>query len=402
MTVTANGAGVATGQFVIPPNTPPGAKRIEIVGGSGTRGEAIFVTEGNIQVNTLRRVVTVRLERYDPIAQTFTLDEDCSVSAVDLTFLTKPTSPVVVSLNPTVAGMPEREAMVAAVIQPASIQTNQWTTISFPAPIELRRDVEYALVVACNDTDGGVAVGALGEWDVNSAAPTFVSKQPYQPGVLLASSNNSTWTPIQDADLSLRLRRATFTSNTRTVTLGTCTLTNATDLIVLPVEEVISDGCAVEYQIDLPGGQKVRCQGNQPVQLGAPVSGTATLKAILTGTTKAGPVVHPGAQLVTGTIATSGTYISKAITAGTNVELTVVYDGLLPSGAGITVNYKGVDAGDTWQSVPYVSQKPAADGFVEFTHKVTGVNESLVHVRLTLTGSAAARPQAQDLRVIVK
>ena len=52
----------------------------------------------------------------------------------------------------------------------------------------------------------------------------------YRIGVLLSSSNASTWTAHQDRDLKFRLLACRFTENTRTVPLGNITVTDSTDL----------------------------------------------------------------------------------------------------------------------------------------------------------------------------
>lgn len=56
----------------------------------------------------------------------------------------------------------------------------------------------------------------LGKYD--AVHERWVTSQPYQVGVLLSSSNASTWTPHQDRDLTFRLLGARFTATIVTKT----------------------------------------------------------------------------------------------------------------------------------------------------------------------------------------
>nr|VFK19973.1 MAG: protein of unknown function (DUF4815) [Candidatus Kentron sp. LPFa] len=69
--VTADDDGNFSGQFTIPNDVPAGAKRLEFLGANGSRGEALFIGEGNLQTDVRRRVTTVVTRLFDPVAQTF-------------------------------------------------------------------------------------------------------------------------------------------------------------------------------------------------------------------------------------------------------------------------------------------------------------------------------------------
>lgn len=64
----------------------------------------------------------------------------------------------------------------------------------------------------CNSTaDTAIKVAELGKYDaVNSR---WVTSQSYQVGILLSSSNASTWTLHQNLDLTFRLLAAKFTES---------------------------------------------------------------------------------------------------------------------------------------------------------------------------------------------
>jgi hypothetical protein len=99
-----------------------------------------------------------------------------------------------------------------------------------------------------------------------------------------------------------------------------------------------------------------------------------------------------------GSVSANGDYVSRAIKGGTNVSVKVLFDAIIPGGSSVTVKYKGVDAGDTWATVPYVSSSPIDDGFYEMKHEIAGISEDMIQIKLELTGATSARPRVKNLR----
>ena len=112
-------------------------------------------------------------------------------------------------------------------------------------------------------------------------------------------------------------------------------------------------------------------------------------------------MLFPGTQLVSGQVSETADYVSRAIPAGNNARVRVIFDALIPAGASVTVAASGVDAGDTFQAVAYQSSKAMGDGWMEMTHELASISEAMVKVKLTLGGNSAARPRVRNLRVIV-
>lgn len=396
MTVQANAAGVVTGKFTIPANVPAGSKRIQFQGGGGSRAEATFIGQGTI-TDEVRRVANNQVWTFwDPLAQTFTIEDTVQIAALDLWFSDVGTSNVVIQIRETSVGFPTRTVVAETRLTPAQINTTSHTRATFAAPVPLLANTEYAIVVLCDDAVAAVRVAELGKWDANSNR--WVTSQPYQVGVMLSSANASTWTAHQDRDLTFRLHKAVFTQGEKTVPLGSVAVTAATDLVLLASEELPSSDTRIEYSLGLPDGQTVTVSNQQPVRLAAAITGNVSVSAKMVGSANASPVLFPGAQLVVGQVAAAGTYVSRAIKAGSNVRVKVIFDAIIPGGATVVVSYKGVDAGDAWTAVPFVGSSAVDDGFQEITHEITGVNETMVQIKLELTGTTAARPRVKNLR----
>lgn len=399
MTV-ANSAGVVTGKFTIPVGLPAGSKRVSFIGAGGSKGDGIFVGSGSITDEVRRQVTTQTTTLWwaniDPLAQTFSIPETTQIGAVDLWFSAVGSSTVVVQIRETALGFPTQSVIGEARLAPAGINTASHTRVNLPAPVQLLGNTEYAIVVMCDDAVSELRMAELGKWD--SANNRWVTSQPYQIGVLLSSSNASTWTPHQDRDLAFRIHRAVFTQNERTVALGAIAVTNATDLMLLAIEETPSSQTRISYELSLPGGDVITVSSGQPVRLAAAVTGNVIVSARMFGDASASPILHPGAQLVVGQVQASATYVSRAIKGGSNVRVKVVFDGNIPGGSSVALHCKGGDVGDSWVTIPYVSATQGDDGFMEVTHEVTGVNENFIQIRMTLTGTTAARPIIRNLR----
>lgn len=395
MTISANSSGVVSGQFTIPAGVPAGIKRVEFNGAGGSHGEATFSGTGTLTKAIEVLTQTWQFWQVDPLAQTFSLPSATQIAAVDLWFIAKGATPVVIQIRGTTAGFPNQTIHAEARVSAASILTSGNTRITFPAPVSLQANTEYALVVLCDNPTTSLAVAELGKWD--SAHGAWVTSQPYQVGVLLSSSNASTWTAHQDRDMAFVLHRAVYTETGKTVALGAIAVTDATDLMLLTLDETPSSNTRIDYRLTLPDASVVTVSNGQPVRLAAPITGNVTVSAQLTGTTDSAPVLHPGAQLVVGAVAATGTYVSRAIPGGTGIRVKAVFDAILPAGASVLVEYKGAGS---WTTLTYVSSKQLDDGFVELTHEVSGITATTVQLRLTLSGTTAARPRVRDLRFV--
>ena len=164
----------------------------------------------------------------DPLAQTFRIEEagGMFITSVDVFFATKSANiPVTCQIRTVVNGFPSEEVLPLAnkVLNPSSVNLDSpstgtaATTFTFEAPIYLRDNTEYCIVLLANTQDYTVYVATTGEKALLSGR--LVSKQP-SLGVLFKSQNGSTWSPSQMQDLKFNMKRAKFDiSGTSTATL---------------------------------------------------------------------------------------------------------------------------------------------------------------------------------------
>lgn len=395
MTVlVANPSGQVAGRFDIPAGVPAGTKRVTFTGDGGSRGEASFIGSNTLVSQVQRQVMVLSV---DPLAQTFTLESSGLISGIDLWFTALGASDVIVQIRDTIAGVPGQSILAQSRVAPATLSTNGHSRITFPAPTRLESGPEYAIVVMCDDALTALAIAELGKWDAANAR--WVTAQPYQVGVLLSSSNASTWTPHQDRDMTFRLLAPQFTETVRTVNLGNVEVVDASDLMVLADVERLGADADVRFRLTLVnevGTPSVELAPWQGTQLAKRYTGPVKMEAVLTGTATVSPILFPDIQLAVGDVSEMAQSVSRQFDTGGGTNATVTFETLTPGASGVAVELHN---GTSWAAVPLDSSKPSGDGWVERTHKLTGFAGEHARVRLSLTGSLSARPRARALRV---
>jgi hypothetical protein len=178
-------------------------------------------------------VAKIIIETWDPLAQTFFVDEQVYpnglfLSSLDLFFRAKDDSnlPVTVQIRPTVNGAPSTnfwypESVVTKYpseinVSDAPLPTDAATktNFEFETPVFLKPGL-YALVVLTNSPDYTMWVAEKG---ANTTRNEFVGVNPYI-GTLYKSQNAMEYVPLINEDLMFTLNRCVFSSSTATFAL---------------------------------------------------------------------------------------------------------------------------------------------------------------------------------------
>lgn len=395
--LAADQTGKLSGKFTIPEGVPAGSKSVQFTGTGGSHGEAVFVGQGSLTTQTLRQITSVTQWYYDPLAQTFTLTRAVQLAGVDLWFTAKETE-VRVQIREVSSGVPSRVVLAEAIVAPENIVATGGghTRILFPAPVSLSANVEYAIVVLCDDAATRLAVAELGKFD--KTLQKWVTSQPYAVGVLLSSSNASTWTAHQTKDLAFRLLEANFGVEGKEFALGSVTVSGVTDIMLMALAEVPTAQSRVEYEMTVPDVGVVTVAEGQPLRLSSSTTGSVAIKARLSGDTKASPVLYPGTQILAGAVSQTADYYTRSIVATNATKAVLVYDAIIPSGASVTPQIQ-IDGGE-WQAMTADGTTQQGDGVVEFRYRHTLAAASLIKVKLTLTGTSQNRPIVRNIRLM--
>jgi hypothetical protein len=396
MPIEADNHGTAEGEITVPGGVPAGTVLMEVVGNQGGTGTATYTANGTITTEA-RRIVNTVLTRYDPLAQTFTLSEGRHIAGVDLWFKNKGSSRVLVQIRETTVGFPNQNVVAQGYVYPIDINVNgTFTRINF-RPVCLEPNVEYAVVILTDDPETSVAVAELGKFD--SIHNTYITKQAYQVGVLLSSSNASTWTAHQELDLTFRLLACRFTETEHIYNFGTIEANENTDLLTLANIERVSSETDVEFIYTDSDGKTNTLAEDMPVSLKEKINGEVSVKAKLKGTATKSPVLFQGVQVILGTIGETADYVTRAITAGTNVTIKIVYEGLTPGNSQAKVYVQNPDS--TWTLIPLTSGSPVGDGWEEHAHVAENFSGATTRVKIVLEGNVLYRPKVRNLKIII-
>ena len=164
----------------------------------------------------------------DPVAQSFLCDIEngMMVTSVDLFFSSKSSvTPVQVQLRtmangyPTQTILPFGQVFVDSADVKTSTDASEKTTFTFPSPVFLRENEEYAFVVKSNSDLYTIYSARMGDKTLDDSR--LISKQPTF-GSMFKSQNGSTFTAEQNEDIKFNINRAKFSTNAT----GTISLVN--------------------------------------------------------------------------------------------------------------------------------------------------------------------------------
>ena len=213
----------------------------------------------------------------DPLAQSFTVDETGAfLTSFDVFFKSKDErAKLFVELRYVELGTPTQylvQDYAQIAVNPNNINVSDdasvATTLSFPSPIYLEPEKEYALVFLSPSSDkyemwvatmGQKTVGTTNLPDVENVV---VSKQ-YIGGSLFKSQNGTIWTPSQYQDLTFKLRKASFVESGTATFYNTPIEAGNLNTQVLPDNPIrvlprkLTVKCSGASSNDFPIGRKV-------------------------------------------------------------------------------------------------------------------------------------------------
>ena len=164
---------------------------------------------------------------WDPLAQTFLIEQKggCFLSKVDVFFASKDSAiPATLEIREVVNGYPGKRVLPFSrvTLKPESINLSETTvlldgvdvpsyntptTFTFPSPVYVQENTEYAIVLASDSNNYKVWISQVGDQMPGTART--ISEQPYL-GSLFKSQNASTWTADQTQDLKFTIYRCQF------------------------------------------------------------------------------------------------------------------------------------------------------------------------------------------------
>jgi hypothetical protein len=204
-------------------------------------GDGTYTTNGRIQ--TFRRTTIIQ-RFYDPLAQSFTVDESGAfLTKLDVYFAAKDENEKIsCELRTVELGTPTNQLVTEyseVTLEPKDINVSSDasvpTTITFPSPVYLEPNREYCFVLLAPSSDEyEVWVARMGEKTVNSAtlpdAESVIVTKQYVGGSLFKSQNGTIWTASQFEDMKFDLYKANFTKDPGIAYFYNPSLENGSDI----------------------------------------------------------------------------------------------------------------------------------------------------------------------------
>ena len=368
-----------------------GNKLIKVIGkSSGIVVQSVWVATPLVQTRYIRIVWR------DPLAQTMLFDRDFFTKEVELYIEKLPITDITISIVKTTAGIPDMQQSVYSEIFDVGSLALGWKSFKLSRPVLLDAGVEYALVVESNDSVGEIGVARLGSYDLENKE--WVHTQPYN-GVLLSSSNSSTWTAIQKEDLSFVLKQEQFIS-TKEIEIGAVNVENCTDLFLMAgVEQYLGTGATFIATLTNADNKRVAIS---PYMLSSISNYTGEIKLSLTlstNNTDYTPIVDRDIVLGVGTVNSSSTYISRQFSiSGTKID---IYLDIKEIGESVKA-YIETESG-VFVEVARNSSKNRliGDGWVETCFSIENLTISSTRIKIELISQDINRPEVKNLRGIV-
>lgn len=277
-TLKANSEGYVKGTFIVPDNIRTGIREVSLfsdtdIDGYTSTGYTLYQSSGTSRTlqRTLTTVTTVLLQRevtttinqttttyIDPVGQTFVLDRVSVLKGVDVYFEAKPDNdsnhPVILEIRNVVNGTIGSTVYAHKSLNPSDIVVSSDSSIAtrfnFDDPIVLEKDTQYAFSIRSISDKYRVWVAEIGGIDVSTKE--VLLKNSYLTGVMMSSSNNSSWTTHQTMDIKFKLIEDLYDS-TGSITFAPITVDNITRIDLI-ADSVVLNGTSIKWYYSINGG----------------------------------------------------------------------------------------------------------------------------------------------------
>ena len=433
--VICNASGQLKCSFVVPEGQRNDIHKVSFVGNGGALGasagsyaEVTYLSDARLSTicttnnylrtrtdirettvtTTTQNLITWGWQSIDPVAQTFTVDEDVALSRVHLFFRQAGNTPVQLLIVTTENGIPTSQVLGECVVNSANIiasmDASAATIFEFTQPVYLHKDTEYAMVVKTDNANAQLWVSQFG-------AASGLLKNPHT-GVLLRSANARTWSPEQLMDMKFVLDVANFSTTTSEVVLA-FNLSSPRAFFALAGTNIQpSEKTLVRYQYNTGGaGNWLDFKLGEDVAIGH-LTNTINVRVTLMGVSNNSPIVNNDLRLRAWCYALTGDYEAREFIVETaDVRYVDLWlDEIKPSGTTI-VPKLSFDGGITWTDM--VDQPADLRTLDAATNEVerhylydTGSDATLktaIKIRVAMsTASAVVSPRLRKLRAAAR
>lgn len=374
--LSVDGSGNVTGTIVLADgDLVAGQHEIEINGSGGTVAKGRYNNDPRVPVAELRKLyVTTDNGELAPLAQSFKVNTERDLIAVKLDIdIVGGTDDVVVQIREMENGIPSPSKILAEgrVVAGSIAASGTYTRFALNPPVPLLTDREYCFTVQANDVDYTIAVAELGGVDLVTG--NAIASQP-NAGVMLTSSNGTSWSIEQNKDIKFQLIGATYATLTKEVDLGDIAGTDISDFLVLGTTEVTDKDGQVYYIITDPDANTYTLAKGQKLILGAKKTGDFNVKAVIKGSATRSPILYPNTELVLGEINASGNYFSKKFAVPDSFDVKLIVEAKAIASGSYTPYIEDTST-DNYTALTLSSSEVMNDGWIRSTWAATTIAE---------------------------
>lgn len=402
--VRPNANGLIEASFTIPKNVPCGTVEVKLFDGN-LEGIAQYRASGRERVvrETILRTVT-KANYIDPLAETFVLNDTRVLTGVDLYFADKDDKSVTVQVRNVETGFPGKLIYASVTIPSSSINASTdgtlATHINFPNVVQCEKDTEYAIVILTDSPNLSAYIATLGDKTLDGSR--YITSNPYNTGVLLSSSNASTWTAHQDKDLKFKLYGAEFNA-TGEINFTNISLNNADRLLyTIDVMNSISANATVYANVNNEGYKIVAPWSAYELATHAT---TCSIKIVMNSFNKyQSPFINKdSASMISFISESSAIYVTKNNTLATTCqEIKVLLNTSTSSNVTVKVYLATDGVGASWTELSQTSSTVVDSNVkqLEFSKNSLSIDKFRIKVVATTTNTCN-KPFVSKLGVIL-
>lgn len=385
--------GRLVGSFRIPAGLTAGSKSVRFVSHTGNEGAATYVGRGTITINemrsvtTVQRVITRRL--FDPLGYLWTPPVGFYLGAVSVLVkeVGDETRPVVMQIRNVQSAQPTGPVLAEVEMDMRGVQVGDILDFVLPVPLWMEAFERKAHIWLTDDDRHAFAIAELGKFDPDKG---WVTRQPNLNMVMITSSNNTAYVHHHTMDMWTAIKAARPATTSRTIELGKFTPEAATDLLALAGVETPVAGTEVELVFERENGGELRSAPGQVISFSEEINEELTVKAVLSGTQEATPILFPNIQIVLGKMAESGVYVSRSFSCGDDMTVEITTMERTPGNSSFVIAVR--DSDGVFQLTDLHTQEEHGEGWFKRIYRLAGVSTPTTAIQITATGSALHRP----------
>lgn len=403
-TVKSDTKGSVKGKINIPPNTPCGTVKVELKSPTG-EGYTTYQAEGRLRVTT-ERITTVktRVKPVDPLAQSFSFNEDRLLTSVGLFFSAKdPSRSVVVQIRSMVNGFPGTEVYDEVILESANINVSAngtaETKVTLNKPIFCKAEQQYCICILSDSNVPAMHIATVGEKMIGSN--NYVTQQPNPEGTLFSSSNALSWTIHQSSDLKFKLYNAKFTERGNIVFEGV--EFDSIQRLLLAVNYDDSTNLGINWTYSLDGTSYYPLETFSLLEL-TKLGNRVLIRAVINYSEFMSPILSDQVMNIVGyKNKNAGTYLTRTMFLSENyTKLKVSYDAIIPSGTKVEAYYQDAPNGP-FKKLTSVTTAVISNVKSNYTYNLTGLNSKYFKCMIKLeTNNPLVAPRVSKLLNILK